>query len=280
VVDLPPGGIEMADKLKEEIQNIPFPDTTKRARSFCGSTVYYSKFIPNYSTLMAPIMKLAMDKFDWKDREAVRAGEVAFGEYKRVLENAMTLAHPDFSLPWTLRTDASTYGIGAVLFQTRTEVDAQTGEETQLHQPLFFLSSKFSDAATRWSTREQECYAIYYALKQLEWYLLFKPFVIETDHNNLRWLEQSTVAKLVRWRLYIQQFHTMVKHERRHTTSVYIYTHVLLLLSRVILYSAIHLSPTVESDILVLVSLLNILILSSKTTLFRILLLGYVGLVV
>ena len=47
---------------------------------------------------------------------------------------------------------------------------------------------------------------------KLEWYLLFKPFVIETDHNNLRWLEQTAVAKLVRWRLYIQQFHTMVKH--------------------------------------------------------------------
>ena len=58
------------------------------------------------------------------------------------------------------------------------------------------------------------------------------------------------------------------------------YTHVLLLLSKTTLCQAIHISFSVEADILVLVLLLNILILSSKTTLFRILLLGVVAPVV
>ena len=201
-------GIEMSDALYEEIEKIPFPDTMKRARSFVGQTVYYSSFIPNYSTLMAPLIDLTNAKFDWSNKEKVDNRRKAFAEYKAVLAQRMKLNHPDFSLPWTLRTDASSFGIGAVLFQTRT--DTTTGE--QRHEPLFFVSKKFSDAATRWSTIEQECYAIFYALQKLEWYLMFKPFVIETDHQNLKWLEQSNVAKLIRWRIYIQQFTTMVKH--------------------------------------------------------------------
>jgi hypothetical protein len=209
--DNTPGYYCMADQLKEEIKALPFPQTTKRARSFVGSTVYYSGFIPNYSTLMAPIMPLAQEKFDWKNTEAVEAAKLAFEKYKKALEDNMLLAYPDFDLPWTLRTDASIYGVGAVLFQTR-KIQHEDGSEELRHEPLFFLSKKFSDAATRWSTIEQECYAIYYALQKLEWYLMFKPIVIETDHRNLQWMEQSSVAKIVRWRIYIQQFTTMIKH--------------------------------------------------------------------
>jgi hypothetical protein len=206
-----PGYYCMADQLKEEIKAIPFPESTKRARSFVGSTVYYSGFIPNYSTLMAPIMPLAQEKFDWKNTEAVKTAKLAFEKYKKALEDNMLLAYPDFNLPWTLRTDASMYGVGAVLFQTR-KIEHEDGSEELRHEPLFFLSKKFSDAATRWSTIEQECYAIYYALQKLEWFLMFKPLVIETDHRNLQWIEQSSVAKIIRWRIYMQQFTTMIKH--------------------------------------------------------------------
>ena len=119
----------------------------------------------------------------------------------------MFLAYPDYSLPWTLRTDASQYGVGAVLFQTRTLPDG-----TLVHEPLHFVSAKFSDEAQRWSTIEQECYAIYYAMRNLEYYLWGKPIVIETDHNNLQYMEMSIVPKIVRWRIYIQSFMTMIKH--------------------------------------------------------------------
>jgi hypothetical protein len=206
-----PQGLQMGDALKGEIKKIPFPETQKRVRSFVGSTVYYSTFIPNYSTLIAPIIQMGSDQY-WKgdhlNPEIVAQKKAAFARYMVALENEMMLAYPDYSLPWTLRTDASTYGIGAVLFQTK--IDETTGEE--MHQPLYFISQVFSKQAQKWSTIEQEAYAIYYALKQLEYYLIGKPVVIETDHANLAYLEQSQVPKLVRWRIYIQSFITMVKH--------------------------------------------------------------------
>jgi hypothetical protein len=52
----------------------------------------------------------------------------------------------------TLYTDASIVGIGAVLMQA----DAKG-----IQKPIIYLSHKFSEAASKWSTIEQECYAVY-----------------------------------------------------------------------------------------------------------------------
>ena len=202
------GTIAIADDKREQIDAMPFPTNVKQMRSFIGSTVYYSNFIPHYSTVMAPLVDMTTDKFtSWNDEAVMTTKREAFQAYKDALASAMFLAYPDYSLPWTLRTDASQYGVGAVLFQTRTLPDG-----TLVHEPLYFVSAKFSSEATRWSTIEQECYAIYYALRTLEYYLWGKPVVIETDHNNLQYMEMSAVPKIVRWRIYIQSFMTMIKH--------------------------------------------------------------------
>jgi len=202
-----PTGMRMQDAKREEIDKIPFPTDLPRARSFIGSTVYYSAFIPHYSTVMAPLQKMLSPSFNWRDQELLDETRAAFNAYKDALKREMELTYPDYSLPWTLRTDASTFGVGAVLFQTRTLEDGSLR-----HEPLYFISQKFSDPATRWSTLEQEGYAIYYALKQLEYYLWGKPLVVETDHANLVWIEQSVVPKVIRWRLYMQSFRLMVRH--------------------------------------------------------------------
>ena len=41
-----------------------------------------------------------------------------------------------------------------------------------------------------------------------------KSFIIETDHNNLRWMEASEVPKIVRWRIYLQSFDFKIRHIR------------------------------------------------------------------
>jgi RNase H-like domain found in reverse transcriptase/Reverse transcriptase (RNA-dependent DNA polymerase) len=202
------GSIAISDEKRAQIDAMPFPTNIKQMRSFIGSTVYYSNFIPHYSSLMAPMVEMTTEKFkSWDDDTIMASKRESFKNYKDALAAAMFLAYPDYSLPWTLRTDASQYGVGAVLFQTRTLPDG-----TLVHEPLHFVSSKFSDEATRWSTIEQECYAIYFAMRNLEYYLWGKPIVIETDHNNLQYMEMSVVPKIVRWRIYIQSFMTMIKH--------------------------------------------------------------------
>jgi len=81
--------------------------------------------------------------------------------------------------------------------------------QTQL--PIAFLSTSFDKVQARWSTIEKECYAIWYALKKWEHHLRDVHFTIYTDHKNLRYLNNNS-AKVVRWKLAIQEYDFVVRH--------------------------------------------------------------------
>jgi len=69
-----------------------------------------------------------------------------------------------------------------------------------------FASQKFSDQAHKWSTYAQEAYAMFFGFKTSEYYIRGKFFTYEGDHANLQWMERSTEAKIIRWRVYMQNF--------------------------------------------------------------------------
>ena len=83
------------------------------------------------------------------------------GVHQAIADHAQ-LRWIEYSLPTELRTDASKEGVGAVLLQLSDGVE----------QPVVFLSETFSEVATRWSTLEQEAYAIFWAVMKLKNYLL------------------------------------------------------------------------------------------------------------
>ena len=91
--------------------------------------------------------------------------------------------------PIYLHTDASQYGKGAYLFQIRDE----GGVKREV--PIRFLSKSFDDRMSRWSTIQQEGYAIFYAITSWEYLLRDRRFLVRTDHANLRLLMQSLMTK-------------------------------------------------------------------------------------
>ena len=92
-----------------------------------------------------------------------------------------------------MRTDASEFGVGGKLLQVLT---TESGEKQE--QTIALCSQKFSSAAKRWSTIEQEAYGIFFSVQKFAYYLRGVRFHIETDHNNLRWIEASQEPKIIR----------------------------------------------------------------------------------
>ena len=192
---------------KEALGNIPMPSTTKQARSLLGKGVFFSGFTPKYSDLVAHLTDMTKKTFNWDRASWKHDYDAEFSAFIKGLQDACELYYPDYSLDWILRTDASEIGVGAVLLQQKSLDDGSTQS-----QPIAFVSKKFSEQAQRWATIEQEAFGIYYAVKQLAYYLVGKAFVIETDHNNLVWMEASMVPKIMRWRVYLQSFNFQIRH--------------------------------------------------------------------
>lgn len=199
----------LSQERKNGIANIPFPTNLKQMQSFLGAALFFKSFVPHYSTLTAKLNDMIHKDFPWnKPDEWKHDYQSIFEEFKLALLAATANFYPDYKLDWILRTDASLYGVGAVLLQLYVDPDTN---EVQ-HQPIAFASKKFSPQAQKWSTIEQEAFGIYFAVHHFAYYLRCKDFVIETDHNNLIWIEASLVPKVIRWRIYLQSFRFLIRH--------------------------------------------------------------------
>ncbi|GFT58084.1 retrovirus-related Pol polyprotein from transposon 297 [Trichonephila clavipes] len=174
------GSRSPSDLKIKAIADFPRSTTKTQVRSFLGLVGYYSHYIPNYSTIASPLTdalkgKIKKEKITWDEK-----CRKAFEELKAKLVSQPILFAPDFATDFILQTDASEVGAGVVLSQ-RIE-----GEE----HPIVFLSKKFSKAERNYSTVERELAAIIFGLKRLKYYLDGQKFIIETDHNPLRYLNK------------------------------------------------------------------------------------------
>ncbi|CAH8842890.1 unnamed protein product [Trichobilharzia szidati] len=112
----------------------------------------------------------------------------------------MTLKLPAPGKQFTVSTDASDYGIGAVLRQTDGVVE--------------YASRVLTLAEQKYSTVEKECLAIVWALEKWRPYLIGRRFHIETDHKPLQWLKtaRDPRGKLSRWMLRLQEYDFTIGH--------------------------------------------------------------------
>jgi hypothetical protein len=66
-----------------------------------------------------------------------------------------------------------------------------------------FFSNALTGAELNWSTREEECYGIYFGCKTFEDLLDNRHFILKTDHMNLTYLSLKMTGKVQRWKLYL-----------------------------------------------------------------------------
>jgi hypothetical protein len=107
-------GISTDPAKVDSVRNWPPLKTVHDVRSFLGTCSYYRRFIPSFSDTARPLNKLyeKTAKFLWTDE-----CESSFNSLKYKLTQAPILAYPCIQKPFILDTDASGFGIRAVLSQ-------------------------------------------------------------------------------------------------------------------------------------------------------------------
>lgn len=88
----------------------PQPRTLRELRGFLGLAGYYKRFVRGYNVIAWPLIEqLRKDDFLWGE-----AVTLAFKKLKKAMI-ILVLALLDFSQTFVVETDASGYGLGAVL---------------------------------------------------------------------------------------------------------------------------------------------------------------------
>ena len=173
------------------------PTTKKQVRAFMGLANYYREYVPNFAAVTVPLTDLLKkgqpNAVKWEEPQ-----ERAFQTVRILLTRRPILRLPDPKRTFILRTDASNDGVGAVLMQVH---DGKP-------YPVSYGSKKLTAAERNYSTIEKECLAIVWGVKKFELYLQGVPFVLQTDHQPLNYLNSAKFinSRVMRWAMYLQNF--------------------------------------------------------------------------
>lgn len=182
------------------------PKCVKDVRRLLGLAGFYQKFIGNYSKIVTPIsdlLKKVQKKFLWTEE-----AEEGFRELKSALVSAPILANPDFSLPFSIESDASDNAVGAALIQ---EINGEP-------RVIAYFSKKLSSTQKRYASVEKECLGVLLAIEHFRHYVEGTKFKVVTDARSLLWLftigVESGNSKLLRWALKIQSYDIELQYRK------------------------------------------------------------------
>jgi len=192
-------GVQVDEEKIKAIRDWPIPKNVSEVRSFHGLASFYRRFVPNFSTIAAPLNELVKKNvaFEWKKKH-----EHAFSELKDRLCSAPLLSLPNFDKTFEIECDASGVGIGAVLMQEK--------------RPIAYFSEKLHGAALNYSTYDKEMYALVRALETWQHYLWPKEFVIHSDHESLKHIKsQSKLSRRhAKWIEFLESFPYVIKYKQ------------------------------------------------------------------
>ncbi|KAJ0068233.1 hypothetical protein NL108_017965 [Boleophthalmus pectinirostris] len=197
-------GLQPDEKNLEKVRKWPMPRTATEVRAFVGLCSYYRRFVKNFSIIAAPLHSLTHKgaSFIWTIE-----CEDAFQSLKHALTNPPVVAHPIFSQPFLLYTDASLEGIGSVLAQR---------QDSKEHV-IAYASHTLTPSERKWSTFDRELFAVVWSVRHFKHFLSGSSFVVITDHKPLLSLKKTAVdndstGRRSRWILELDIYDYSIMH--------------------------------------------------------------------
>ena len=160
------GVIKLDPERIAALNDLPAPTTKKELQRILGLFSYYSKWVPNYSAIIRPLVHA--DSFPLSE-----AASHAFCLIKNKLGSA-TLQPIDEDIPFTVETDASDFAIAATLNQN--------------NKPVAFHARTLSTTEQKHSSVEKEAYATIEALRKWKYLLAGKHFNLITDQQSVSFM--------------------------------------------------------------------------------------------
>ena len=192
-------GVETDPEKIAALKTWPVPDNVKALRTFMGFAGYYRRFVKDFAKIAKPLHDLMVGqprkqgkgaKKKKLPREVVKwqwgeVQQVAFDTIIEKLTSPPILAYADYTKPFTLHTDASTEGLGAVLYQ----------EQDVKERVIAYASRGLNKAERNYPAHKLEFLALKWAVtEKFHDYLYGQKFLVRTDNNPLTYV--LTSAKL------------------------------------------------------------------------------------
>ena len=185
------------------------PENQTEVKQFLGLVGYYHKFMPHFSDISRPLLKLTRKDtpFIW-----MKQCHLAFNMLKDKPCKAPILHYPDSSKPYMLFTDASKHSWAGVLTQEfETKVKGKVLKE--LH-PVAYVSGLFHGSQLNWAALTKEACAIYLSVKKLAFYITDADITLRSDHLPLKQflLKNTLNDKVNNWAIELETYRIKFEH--------------------------------------------------------------------
>jgi len=215
----------------QAIRDYPQPANPMEIESFLYMTIYLRQFIPGrteHSRILKEAITYRPLHKDEKNQSAqasnrgkpvkiacsIKWGQEQEKSFRAVKEAIIknVVFGGDDSKQYPLMTDASTHALGGVLCQlpglpAGSRLTLSTRSEMKI---VMFISKRFLETETRYSTMEREALAILRCLEEVWWLVLGSPFPtkVYTDHHALLGLLRKDDAhgRMVRWQVRLAEY--------------------------------------------------------------------------